>query len=118
MKAAASRSSSPSKRKMNPRSAPHSLTELSATVSNTARRSNAERLMTSSTSAVAVCCSSDSEFACCSASNSRVFSMAMTAWSAKVVNQLDLLVGKGTNFLAGQPERPDQFAFVQHRNGQ
>ena len=36
LKAAAIRSSSPSKRKMNARSAPHSLTELSATVSNTA----------------------------------------------------------------------------------
>jgi hypothetical protein len=43
-----------------PCSAPHSLTELSITASNTARRSNAERLMTSSTFDVAVCCSSDS----------------------------------------------------------
>ena len=48
----------------------------SATVSNTARRSNAERLMTSSTSAVAVCCSS--RFAQLALS-SRVFSIAMTA---------------------------------------
>ena len=37
--------------------------------------------MTLSTSAVAVCCSSDSR----SSPSSRVFSMAITAWSAKVV---------------------------------
>jgi hypothetical protein len=36
-------------------------------------------LMTRSTSAVAVCCSSDSR----SSFSSRVFSMAMTAWLAK-----------------------------------
>ena len=44
--------------------------------------------MTWSTSDVAVCCSSDSvssRVRCCSASNSRVFSIAITAWSAKVV---------------------------------
>ena len=44
--------------------------------------------MTLSTSDVAVCCSSDlvsSRVRCCSASNKRTFSMAMTAWSAKVV---------------------------------
>ena len=43
--------------------------------------------MTWSTSAVAVCCSSDSvssRVRCCSASNSRAFSIAITAWSAKV----------------------------------
>ena len=38
--------------------------------------------------------------------------------SGEILNQFDLLVGKGTHFLAAQPERPDQFAFVQHRNGQ
>ena len=36
--------------------------------------------MTCNTSAVAVCCSSDSR----SSVNSRAFSIAMTAWSAKV----------------------------------
>ena len=44
-----------------------------------------------STSDVAVCCSSDSDSSrvrCCSASNSRVFSMAITAWSAKVSTSL------------------------------
>ena len=45
------------------------------------------RLITLETSEVAICCSSasvSSRFRACSASNSRVFSMAMTAWSAKV----------------------------------
>ena len=60
LKVAATRSSSPSKRKMKALPAPHSLAELSATVLNTASRSNAERLMTSRTSAVAVWRSNDS----------------------------------------------------------
>ena len=46
--------------------------------------------MTLSTSAVAVCCCSDSR----SSFSSRVFSMAMTAWAAKFVDQLDLLICK------------------------
>jgi hypothetical protein len=51
------------------------LTELSATVSNIALRSNAERLITSSTFDVAVCCSSDSR----NSLSSRAFSIAITA---------------------------------------
>ena len=48
--------------------------------------------MTLSTSAVAVCCCSDSSVAvrACTSSNSRTFSIAITAWSAKVCNELDL----------------------------
>ena len=48
-----------------------------------------EELMTSSTLDVAVCRSSDSPSSrerCCSASNNRTFSIAITAWSAKVVS--------------------------------
>ena len=56
-------------------------------VSSTACKSNAERLITFKTSAVAVCCARDSSrsrvFAC-TWSNSRTFSMAITAWSANV----------------------------------
>ena len=52
--------------------------------------------MTLSTSAVAVCCCSDSR----SSLSSRVFSMAMTAWAAKFVDQLDLLVGERAHLLA------------------
>ena len=51
---------------------------------------DAERLMTWSTSAVAVCCSSassDARFAACTSSKSRTFSMAITAWSAKVLTR-------------------------------
>ena len=47
--------------------------------------------MTLSTSAVAVCCWSDSR----SSLSSRVFSMAITAWAAKFVHQLDLFVSEG-----------------------
>src|SRR6516164_3992965 len=49
-------------------------------VLRTALRSKVERLMTLSTSAVAVCCWSDSR----SSLSSRVFSIAMTAWAAKL----------------------------------
>ena len=45
------------------------------------------RLMVLSTSAVAVCCRSDllsSRVRACTSSNSRTFSIAITAWSAKV----------------------------------
>ena len=51
----------------------------STSVSSTVCRSKVERLMTLSTSAVAVCCCSDSR----SSLSRRVFSMAMTAWAAK-----------------------------------
>ena len=54
--------------------------------------------MTCSTSDVAVCCSSDSvssRVRCCSASNSRTFSIAITAWSAKVVTSSICLSVKG-----------------------
>ena len=62
---------------------------LSAMVSSTDWRSVGGEAMTRSTSAVAVCCSSASVtsrlLACLpSSSNSRAFSMAMTAWSANV----------------------------------
>ena len=54
--------------------------------------------MTWSTSEVAVCCSNDSvssRVRCCSASNSRVFSIATTAWSANVVNNAMCLSSNG-----------------------
>ena len=71
-------------------SASHSRAADSTSVSSTVCRSKVERLMTLSTSAVAVCCCSDSR----SSLSSRVFSIAMTAWSAKFCDQLDLLVGE------------------------
>src|SRR5262245_13717899 len=57
----------------------------STRASSTFCTSSADRLMTFKTSAVAVCCSRlsvSSRLLACSASNSRAFSMAMTAWSA------------------------------------
>ena len=61
-------------------------------------RRPARALMTPKTSDVAVCCSRDSvssRVRACTSSNSRVFSMAIMAWSAKVVTKLDLLSVKG-----------------------
>src|SRR5262249_47940564 len=63
------------------RSASHNLAADSTSVSSTVCRSNVERLMTLSTSAVAVCCCSDSR----SSLSRRVFSIAITAWRAKLV---------------------------------
>ena len=56
-------------------------------VSNTGCTSVGELLMTRRISLVAVCCSSvsvSSRLRACSSVNSRTFSMAITAWSAKV----------------------------------
>ena len=57
----------------------HSCAADSTSVSSTVCRSKVERLMTLSTSAVAVCCCSDSR----SSLSRRVFSIAMTACAAK-----------------------------------
>jgi hypothetical protein len=68
----------------------------STSASSTLCRSRAERLMTFKTSAVAVCCSGasySSRLLACSASKRRVFSMAMTAWSAKVLTR-EICVGE------------------------
>ena len=72
----------------------------------------ASELMTFSTSEVAVCCSSVSR----SSLSSRVFSMAMTACAAKLVHQLDLLVGERPHFLAVDGDGADQLAVLQHRH--
>ena len=63
-----------------PFAAPHRLCAFSRIASNTGARSPGDELMTCNTSAVAVCCSSASRVSV----SSRVFSIAMTAWSAKV----------------------------------
>ena len=84
---ARSRKTSPSRRQIEAVVASQSSTAEAISVSNTACRSNAERLMTFSTSAVAVCCCSASvrsRVRACTSSNRRTFSIAMTAWSAKV----------------------------------
>ena len=65
-------------------------TAFASMVANTGSRSPGELLMTRSTSDVAVCCSRASPRSLVrrrSSLSSRVFSMAMTAWSAKVVTK-------------------------------
>ena len=62
-----------------------------AMASNTGLVSVGELLMTFRISDVAVCCSSDSLVSL----NSRTFSIAITAWSAKVLQQHNLLFGQG-----------------------
>ena len=84
----------PSKRKTVLVKALHSRCELSAMASNTGWTSVGELEMTRKISLVAVCCSRASvtwawasvraRFFCCSSVKSRAFSIAMTAWSAKV----------------------------------
>ena len=93
-------------------SASHSRAADSTSVSSTACRSKVERLMTLSTSAVAVCCCSDSR----SSLSRRVFSMAMTAWAAKFCDQLDLLVGERPHLLAVDDDGADQLVVLEHRH--
>ena len=42
--------------------------------------------------------------------------MAMTAWAAKFVDQLDLLVGERTDLLAIDGDSADQLVFLEHRH--
>ena len=63
-------------------------TAFASMVSKTGSNSPDDVEMTCSTSEVAVCCSSaslSSRVRACTSSNSRTFSIAITAWSAKVV---------------------------------
>ena len=59
--------------------------------------------MTWSTSEVAVCCSSDSR----SSLSNRAFSMAMMAWAAKILHDLDLLIGERPHLLAVDDDNSD-----------
>ena len=73
-------------------------------VSNTGCKSVGELAMTRRISLVAVCCSNASRSSELNDSNSpvfrvsswnnRVFSMAITAWSAKIFTKADLLIGE------------------------
>ena len=74
------RSVSPSRSHRLPNCAPQTCTAFASTASNTGPSSPDEVEMTCSTSEVAVCCCNDSR----SSLSSRVFSIAMTAWSANV----------------------------------
>ena len=79
-------------------SAPHTTRALRGMVSSTGWRSVGELEMTRRISAVAVCCSSasvSSRLRLCSSLNRRTFSIAMTAWSAKVFSSAICLSVKG-----------------------
>ena len=65
--------------------------------------------MTLSTSAVAVCCSKDS----LSSLSSRAFSIAITAWSAKVVSSSICLLVNGRTERRARSEYPDWRPFTQ-----
>ena len=80
-----------------------------------------DRPITLSSSLVAVCCSSatrSSLLRVSSSVNRRTFSMAMTAWSAKVSRSCDLLVGEGARPPASDQDRAESHAFTQQRGGQ
>ena len=73
-------------------------TAFASMVWKTGSSSPGEVEMTCSTSDVAVCCSKDSlssRVRACTSSNSRTFSVAITAWSAKVVTSSICLSVKG-----------------------
>src|ERR1700730_1879496 len=82
----------------------------SVSVSSTVCKSNAERLMTLSTSAVAVCCWRDSR----SSLSRRVFSIAITVF-CEILDQRYVLGAKGANLLTENLKGTDQFALPQHR---
>ncbi len=76
------RKASPSRRYRSPNLASQIRTAFASMAWNTGSSSPGELEMTRSTSEVAVCCSNDSvssRVRCCSASNSRTFSIAITA---------------------------------------
>ena len=96
-------------------------TAFSSMASKTGSRFAGDELMTLSTSDVAVCCSSDSVRSSVRWRNSfssRVFSMAMTAWAAKFLHQLDLLIGEGPDLLAVDDDSANQLIVLEHRHGE
>ena len=67
-----------------------------------------ELAMTPRISLVAVCCSNAS----LSSWNSRTFSIAMTAWSAKVFEQLDLRRSEGADLDATRGHSTNEFPLL------
>ena len=106
---ATARNASPSRSDMMPNLASHSRIAFSSMASNTGSSSPGELEMTCSTSDVAVCCSSasvSSRVRACTSSNSRTFSIAITAWSAKVVTSSICLSVKGHTEVRPRPKTP------------
>ena len=86
---ATTRNASPSRSDMTPNLRLAKPIAFASMVSNTGSSSPGERQMTCSTSLVAVCCSSASlrSSVRCASLSRRVFSMAITAWSAKFLTR-------------------------------
>ena len=94
-------------------------TAFASMVSKTGSNSPGEFEMTCSTSEVAVCCSSslgNSRVRACTSSNSRTFSIAITAWSAKVVTSSICLSVKRPHSFALHDDDSDRGSFAQKRN--
>ena len=90
--------------------ASQSLVAFSMSVSRTGCRSIVDWLMTFNTSAVAVCWSKASirsRLRSCNSLNSRTFSMAITAWSAKVLRSAIWFSVNGRTSCATNYNRPD-----------
>src|SRR5262249_9439076 len=88
----------------------------STSVCSTDLRSKVERLIILSTSAVAVCCRRDSlssSVRACTSSNSRTFSIAITAWSANVVTSSICLLVNGSGTLSCHHDHPDGISIPQ-----
>ena len=91
--------------------AANSRSQLSRILSNTGCASATELLMTCSTSAVAVCCSSASLVSL----NRRAFWIAITAWSAKVFSSAMSFSENGPGVRAADEDRADAAPFPQQR---
>src|SRR6266404_5142160 len=99
-------------------SALHNRAADSLSVSSTFCRSNVERLITFSTSALAVCCRKDSPGSsvrsCNSLKQPRILD-GNNRLLGEVAEQLDLLVGERADLLSINHDRADQFGVPKHR---
>ena len=93
-------------------SAWHSRAADSTNVFSTSCKSNADRLITLRTSAVAVCCSSDLAQL---VQQPRILD-GDDGLGGEVLHQLDLLVGEWPDFLAIDGDGADQFVVLKHRH--
>src|SRR5262249_31125709 len=97
---------------MAPLSAWQSRAADSMSVSSTVCRSKVDRLMTLSTSAVAVCCCSDLR----SSLRRGGVSIAVNASAGKILDQRNLLICEGVDFLAVDVDDTHQSALLKHRH--
>ena len=105
---------SPSRRKIAEFVAPHTRAAFSTTASMTGWRSVGELAITRRISAVAVCCSSASFVSL----NSRTFSMAITAWTAKVSSSSICLSENGWTTSRRITDGAERLALAEQRDRQ